>query len=551
MLPLARYRMPTDPLLLHSGGSIAAATFYAQAHRLAEALPGTRFVINLCESRHGFMLGFAAALMRGQTSLLPSGQGRSDWEQVLRQFPDASLVSDTTIPAAHYFDIRPYLSNIDKQAIPAPLIDENLQATILFTSGSTGQPTAHVKTWGQLCHGAQSLAATLNWDDDASRAIVGSVPSQHMFGLETTVMLPWVTGTPVHTQKPLLPADLKNVLSQCELPSWWMTTPLHLRAPLHPLRGLAGVVASTMSLPAGIAQAAEAAWQIPVMEIYGSTETGALAIRRTAAESFWAPLPGVSLRNENGKTLAAGAHVGSTVTLGDELTLQPDGRFLWIGRSTDLIKVGGKRASLAALNLHLADIPGVDDAAYFSPADEKALDAGNITATAKRMAAFYVSSTLSPQEVLQTLRSRIDPVFLPRPLYRVAQLPRNATGKLPQAALAELFAQCRLSKPSRMTIPTDHPALPGHFPGNPIVPGVVILARIAAAIRATYPHIELGTLLNARFHAPLRPDTAFDVQAQFQEEQVRFKVLLTDSDVLIASGQWQCRSTKPMPAEAT
>src|SRR5205085_657716 len=109
------------------------------------------------------------------------------------------------------------------------------------------------------------------------------------------------------------------------------------------------------------------------------------------------------------------------------------------------------------------------------------------------------------------LRARIDPVFLPRPLYRVAQLPRNATGKLPHAALAELFAQCRTQKPPRLTIPADHPALAGHFPGNPIVPGVVILARIAEAIRSTFPNIELGALMNARFHATLKAGHDFCV----------------------------------------
>lgn len=322
-----------------------------------------------------------------------------------------------------------------------------------------------------------------------------------------------------------------------------MTTPLHLRAPLHALSKLAGVVASTMSLPTSVAQAAETAWQVPVLEIYGSTETGVLAIRRTAGETLWAPLAGVSLRHEGDKIWATGPHIGPPVPLGDELELQLDGRFLWLGRSTDLLKVGGKRASLSALNQHLTDIPGVEDGVYFSPPGEDT----NSTTPPRRMAAFYVSATLSPPQVLETLRTRMDPAFLPRPLYRVVQLPRNANGKLPQAALAKLFAQCRLQKTPNMTIAADHPALPGHFPDGPLVPGVVILGRVAEAIRTTFPHIELGTLFNARFHAPLRPGEAFCIHRQLQEGHVRFKVLLTDSDVLIASGQWQY----PVPDNTT
>ncbi|MCX7169885.1 MAG: AMP-binding protein [Proteobacteria bacterium] len=552
MLPLARYRTPNDPVLLYPGGAISAAIFFAQAHHLAEALPGARFVVNLCETHHAFMLGFAAALLRGQTSLLPSGQARGDWEQVLRQYPDAWLLSEKPITAERFFDISPFLASRTPDLRPMPLIDGEQRAAILFTSGSTGQPAAHPKTWRQLCHGATSLATALNWRESPSCAVVGSVPSQHMFGLESTVMLPWTMGVPVHAQQPLLPADLENVLCQCDLPHWWMTTPMHLRAPQHALCGLEGVVSSTMSLPANVAHVAETAWQVPVMEIYGSTETGALAIRRTATEMEWTPLAGVSLwregEDEGQKIWAAGPHVGPPVPLDDELKLQPDGRFLWIGRSSDLIKVGGKRASLSALNQTLVDIPGVDDGVYFSPAEDSASSNGSLPP--RRIAAFYVSATLSPQEVLNALRTRIDPVFLPRPLYRVRQLPRNVNGKLPQAALTQLFAQCRWQKNLPMTISAEHPALPGHFPGDPIVPGAVILARVAETIRTAFPQIELGRLMNARFHAPLKPGKAFGIHPQLQDECVRFKVHLIDAQdepgTMIASGQWECRSTNLM-----
>jgi hypothetical protein len=291
------------------------------------------------------------------------------------------------------------------------------------------------------------------------------------------------------------------------------------------------------------------------MEIYGSTETGALAIRRTASEDAWTPLADVSLwregEGEEQKIWAAGPHVGPPVQLGDELQLEPDGRFLWLGRSMDLIKVGGKRASLSALNRSLTDIPGVDDGVYYSPAKASTGAADDDSHPAHRMAAFYVSATLSPHEVLSALRASIDPVFLPRPLYRVAQLPRNANGKLPQAALAKLLSQCRLQKVLH-TISTEHPALAGHFPDNPLVPGAVILARVAETIRTTFPHIELGILTNARFHAPLKPGKAFTIDPQLQEGRVRFKVHLADApgepESLIASGQWQCRSTNLLQA---
>jgi acyl-coenzyme A synthetase/AMP-(fatty) acid ligase len=49
-----------------------------------------------------------------------------------------------------------------------------------------------------------------------------------------------------------------------------------------------------------------------------------------------------------------------------------------------------------------------------------------------------VAPTLDAARLLQALRERIDPVFLPRPLLFVTRLPRNGTGKLPQEALRAL-----------------------------------------------------------------------------------------------------------------
>ncbi len=581
MLPLAGYRAPGDAVLLGPEGDISADAFFKRVYELAEALPDATFVVNLAEGRLGFMLGFAAALVRRQTSLLPSGQGRGDWEQLARQYPGASIISDRAIDAPRWFDLRPFLA-MDTTVTPSasrqsagvqiPAVPADFTAAILFTSGSTGHPTAHAKSWGQLTRGAANLSAALGWLPLMRYAVVGSVPPQHMFGLESTVMLPWHVGTPVYAYKPLLPADLDAALAQCARPCWWMTTPVHLRPPLQaatPLIGLSGIVASTMSLPAALAAAAEAKWQVPVVEIYGSTETGALATRRTATEEWWTPLRGVALKQqaegEAQRILAAGSHIDVPVLLADELRLAPDGRFLWLGRSADMQKIAGKRASLSALNQWISEIPGVEDGVYFVPdatGDAAAHDDAHPT---RRLAAFYVSATLSPEQVRTALRARVDPVFVPRPLLQVAQLPRNANGKLTQAALAELFSQSQQTEqtapfgrtsvtptpkvPPRV-VPNSHPAIAGHFPGNPIVPGVVILSHVTNAIRQQLPDIVLGTLLSMRFYAPLRPDRPFHVRSELRNggrtENARVYVEVREDDglsvpgTLVAEGQWTC-----------
>lgn len=530
-LPLLQCRSMSDAFLLDHGPTVVAGQYLGQAQALSRALPESAHVINVCGGRHAFLVAFGAALIRGQVSLLPPGHARGDWERLLAAHPGATLLGDER-PAdapASWIDVTPWLAS-DAYASTVPAIEAGRTAAILFTSGSTGESVGHAKTWGQLWSGASTWADALGWGDTTQLAVLGSVPPQHMFGLEATVMLPLYAGVPVHMHRPLLPADVAAALDREGRDFWWMTTPLHLRATLASsidAPRLVGIVSSTMSLPPAAATAAETRWKAPVVEIYGSTETGALATRRTASEEHWHPLPDVTLRTQDGGVVAEGPRVGAPMRLGDILEFAPDGRFLWRGRVADLVKVAGKRASLAALERRLQEIDGVDDGAFFVPdatGDE-----------VKRLAAFYVSSTLEPEAVVEALRQAVDAVFVPRPLFRVARLPRNANGKLTRSALSELNEACHT--PERFTIGSDHPAIAGHFPGNPLVPGAVILSRVAQAIGARYPGRPPGTIASARFMAPLSPGQAATVEAKRNGNRVAFEV--KHGETLLATGTWR------------
>jgi acyl-coenzyme A synthetase/AMP-(fatty) acid ligase len=85
------------------------------------------------------------------------------------------------------------------------------------------------------------------------------------------------------------------------------------------------------------------------------------------------------------------------------------------------------------LTHELQSVPGVRDGVFVLPPETGE--------THTRLTAYVVAPGLTAAELLRALRERIDPVFLPRPLYFVDALPRNATGKLPREALSRLAAQ--------------------------------------------------------------------------------------------------------------
>ena len=382
---------------------------------LAARLPDKPYAVNLCEDRHAFMVGFAACLLARQTTLLPPSRAPEAIEEACGG-RDAYRLTDADVLAAG-----------PVSAVDMPEVDADHVAVVVFTSGSTGRPVAHDKSWGSLVAGARALGSRLG----ATGSIVGTVPAQHMFGLETTVMLPSQAGLAVHAGRPLLPADIAAALGAMPGPRWLMTTPLQLRACVaarEALPALAGVVAATMPLDAQLAKDAERLWNAPVLEFYGSTEAGVLALRRPASSAAWELFPGVNFAERGGALWVEGGHIAAPQPVEDEIERRGARHFVLHGRKSGLLKIAGKRTSLDALNAALGRIEGVRDGAFYLRAD------------GKRVGALAVAPGLGARALRAALRRHIDPAFLPRPLHLVEALPRSENGKLAQAALLELVA---------------------------------------------------------------------------------------------------------------
>ena len=431
-------RAPGEVIFRRGAEAITVGRFLADVAALAAMLPDSEYVLNLCADRYHALLGLAAALSRGQVMLLSADRSERRQREIAAGYPALYVMADHAEPGWTPPEGAMIVAAAGRgDGGPVPEIPLERTAIIGFTSGSTGEPAAHPKPWGALVGATRAAAARFGLRGPAVTTVVATVPPQHMYGFELTLALPLHAATASQSGPWFYPVEVAEALRAAPAPRLLVTTPLQMRALLgsgEALPELAGVVSATAPLAPELAASCEQGWDTAVREIYGATEVGSIASRRTTAGEFWAPYDGVRLRPAGEDTLVDVPGMPAPVPLADAVEFRSDGGFRLLGRRADMVKLGGKRASLGSLNRILLRVPGVEDGVFVAPDD---LDSN----PAARLAVYAVAPGRTGAEVLAALRGQMDPVFLPRRVVRVAALPRNAMGKLTRAALDALKHQ--------------------------------------------------------------------------------------------------------------
>jgi acyl-coenzyme A synthetase/AMP-(fatty) acid ligase len=438
--PLLRAYPTEATFAWRAGRRIRVETFLNDVAGLAKLLPSRGQMVNLCTDRYRFTVGFAAALCRDHCNLLPLHDAPDLLVQLTADYPDAYCLTDAA-PLAAGCKVLQYPSTLGhKRASTAvPIIPAEQPACVLFTSGSTGRPRPHPRSWGDLVTSALVEGGRLNIARLAHASLLGTVPHQHSYGLESLMMLALQHGLALHAERLFYPADIRAQISAAPRPRILVTAPAHLRVLLAepetpPPVDL--VLCATAPLAPQFAREAEARFAMSLYEIYGCSEAGQIAARRTAVTEEWRCLDGITLRQDAAGTWASGVPVAVETLLPDVIELRDPAHFLLHGRIADLVNVVGKRTSLAHLNYHLNAIDGVRDGAF-------AIADSTESAVVSRLIAFVVAPGLSADYILAELRRRIDAAFLPRPICLVPALPRNALGKLPHGDIQRLIADAR------------------------------------------------------------------------------------------------------------
>jgi len=417
-------------------------------------------------------------------------------------------------------------------------LDARAARIVIFTSGSSGEPSAIPKKLAQLDAEVHHLQSAFGARVDAAgeATVLTTVSHQHIYGLLFTVLWSLSAGRPFAARRLDYPEEISAGVSR---PCVLVSSPAHLRRLSESVDwGLAramlqAVFSSGGPLPTEAADAALRLLNQSPTEVFGSSETGGIAWRKRAVHGErWCVLPGVQWRIEDGLLAVRSSHLADDDwwTTSDRVEATGGADFVLLGRADRIVKIEEKRVSLTAVERALAacedieavrvlPLPGREGAerlavvAVLTPAGRERLSTEGKRAFNERLRAVLLQG--------------VERVALPRRWRYVPALPANAQGKVTEAALAALF---RPSVPpvqwlSRddtgataiLDIQADLAVFDGHFPATPILPGVAQLDWAVQFARECFVLPQRFLRVEAlKFQRPVPPGTQLELALQWQ-----------------------------------
>ncbi|MFL0796653.1 MAG: AMP-binding protein [Cellvibrionaceae bacterium] len=445
--------------------------------------------------------------------------------------------------------------------------DETVALTI-FTSGSSGQAAPITKTFAQLNAELNTLENI--WGSKLKNSVVtGTVSHHHIYGLLFRLL--W----PLTTQRAFISKNREyweNILVDSEKfgPISVISSPAHLERlpPLHTQKekwqtlknNCQAIFSSGAPLSAKGASDTYKRLQQPIIEVYGSSETGGIAYKNQAESSLWQAFHGISIIEKDGILHIKSPHLdpNSWFKTSDQCELVKDNLFSLKGRTDRIVKTGGKRISLDYIEESLASHPFISRCKLLSlPENNNRIGAVIALSELGRNTLIDKGKKVLNSELGLHLRGKVDALAIPRYWRYLKTLPRNSQGKTLHTDLLALFDKELPKFPTIIDKSIDgneaklHISLPfhlyyfdGHFPGNPVLPGVVQThwavhyGKEFFGISGNFSHLEA-----IKFQQVITPDLPLSLKLSFNTEKNKLTFTYSREDQKLSSGRIVFTST--------
>lgn len=373
------------------------------------------------------------------------------------------------------------------------VLNADSPALEIYTSGSTGEPKAIGKIFAQLDSELAALEAL--WPGNRDAVVISTATHQHFYGLIFRLLWPLARGQHFDIQQWQYTEDVYSRALRYSAFSL-VSTPSHLGrintsvAWAEVADRCCSVLSSAAPLQRKDSLSVAQLLKTQVREIYGSSETGAIAwrVQSDSSDGAWQALPGVKLSQTDDSLLIVTASqlVEPSFEMSDRIEFVSDGRFKLLERVDRIVKVEGKRVSLVEVELVVQQCPFIEvvKALVITRKRTEVALIAELTETGRQELGLIGKRKLV-QQLRQYLQDFFEPVLLPRRWRFVDQMPYNAQGKLPMDSLQAMFEQEEVKWPELLSqtvegqvaelvcrMPAELIYFDGHFAGNPILPGI-------------------------------------------------------------------------------
>ncbi|HOO41873.1 MAG TPA: class I adenylate-forming enzyme family protein [Syntrophales bacterium] len=412
----------------------------AGIRRLGTTREKDRNFLCLCsENKTLVAAALLAALSGGPRLVFPYAFSRQAVADVLKTMPVSRVLADGPgdFPPEVETIFPDMLDQADLQ--PRHFIDADDPFLMLFTGGSTGAPKVWAKTPRNMIEEARYMCTTFGIT--AEDVFLATVPPQHIYGLLFSVLVPLIASARVLEGIYVFPREILKAAAESgatilvSVPACYRVMKRDFLKRHH----LRMAFSSAGALDAADADYFRAKTDLDINEIYGSTETGGVAVRcRGRDGDTLTALDPVEWRIEDGRLQVRSPFISPSLprneagffVTADRAEKDGQGRFFLRGRADDVVKIGGKRVDLVEIQEKIRKIDGVRDALAVLLPREK----GRPT----DLAALVVTE-VDPAELRRELGAMVEPYAVPRRFVAVDRIPMTATGKVDRAAIHEIL----------------------------------------------------------------------------------------------------------------
>lgn len=516
---------------------------YAQSNLIKQC--EEQLIVIHHESSEHFLCLLLACWRAGKTALIPPNTLQETLTTVARY--SRAFFGDIQCPPL-----------VDAPHASPPLVDCET-GLMLFTSGSSGDAELIARSFSEI--NAELALFEAHWSSlSQEHQFAASVSHHHLYGLSFQLLWPLVSGRRIYAPRIRYMESLERCCA-C-IPTVLVSSPAQLSAlpgsiDANNLKGqLTLLLSAGAPLSDAAAKDAEEKLGLPVSEIYGSTESGAVAWRHQLENPLWTVFDSMQARLDEGLLSLCGPSLpqGTWLQTADRATINEVGQFKLLGRADKIVKVGGKRISLSAIERELEQHRWVSSARVVQLKRRKSRIGAVVVLSHEASGLLIDQGALAlKKQLLHSLESSIERVALPRYWRFVPELPQDSQGKTSLNTLSLLFdpaEDCRMADilsqqhegngeaSLRLRVPPQLKYLQDHFPGNPVLPGVVQVSWAVHHARELFDLQDAIYRMEAvKFQHIAKPFTEFTLKLSFDADRRRVSFSFSNAQHKYSSGR--------------